>query len=175
MTLIKRYGNRRLYDMDRSSYIKLDDVGDMVRRGDDFQVVDAKTGKDLTRRVLTQILVEDARQGSSGPPIEFLRHLILASDPEMQGFLNWYLAQALDAYKSMRSDWKNDLEKPQAQSSAGPTPTVPAPPKDPDASKGCEEPDAESGPLLEEMQELRRRMAEMEKFLTDKKAPPVGP
>lgn len=145
MILIKRYGNRRLYDMSRSSYIKLPDVADMVRRGEHFKVVDAKSGKDLTRRVLTQILVEDARQGPGGPPLEFLRHLILASDPEMKDFLNWYLAQALDAYERMKHDWQQGRATP---------PVPPAPSR---ARGGS--PDES---LADEMRELRRRMEEME-------------
>lgn len=148
MILIKRYGNRRLYDMSRSTYIKLPDVADMVRRGEHFQVIDAQSGDDLTRQVLTRILVDDSRQGSGGPPLEFLRHLILASDPEMRDFLNWYLAQALEAYDRMRHDWKAGRATP-------PVPPAPADRKPPAEQK-------DSDALAEDLRELRRRMEEME-------------
>ena len=145
MILIKRYANRRLYDMSRSAYIKLVDVQDMVRRGEAFKVIDAKTEKDLTRHVLTQILVDNARRETGGPPLEFLRHLILASDPEMQDFLNWYLAQALEAYKRTQDDWREGQAAP---------PVPPAPKKKALAKN--------SASLADEMDELRRRMEEME-------------
>lgn len=146
MILIKRYANRRLYDMSRSSYIKLDDVADMVRRHEAFKVVDAKTDQDITRRVLTQILVDGARQGDDGAPLELLRHLILASDPEMRDFLAWYLAQALEAYDQMKDDW---------QQGEGHPPKPPLPPR--------LKPQTEESSLADEMRALRLRMEAMEK------------
>ena len=75
-TIIKKYANRRLYDTGRSSYVTLDDLCIMVKEGHDFVVVDAKSGEDLTRQVLTQIIVDQEAKGENMLPIPFLRQLI---------------------------------------------------------------------------------------------------
>jgi polyhydroxyalkanoate synthesis repressor PhaR len=64
--VIKKYGNRRLYDSAGSRYVNLDDIAELVRAGQNVQVVDAKTGKDLTRVTLTQIITEDAKDKPTG-------------------------------------------------------------------------------------------------------------
>ena len=75
--IIKKYANRRLYNTETSSYVTLEDLGEMVRSERDFLVYDAKTGEDLTHSVLTQIIVEEeGRTGSNLLPIGFLRQLI---------------------------------------------------------------------------------------------------
>ena len=76
--VIKKYANRRLYDTSGSRYINLEDIAARVRNGKDLQVVDAKTGEDLTRVTLTQIIVEDAKGQPTGLPLELLRQLIEA-------------------------------------------------------------------------------------------------
>ena len=73
---VKKYANRRLYNTETSSYITLDNLADMVRAGRDFVVYDAKSGDDITRGVLTQIIVEEESKGSSMLPTNFLRQLI---------------------------------------------------------------------------------------------------
>jgi polyhydroxyalkanoate synthesis repressor PhaR len=78
--VIKKYGNRRLYDSSNSRYVNLDDIAEFIRAGKDVQVVDAKTGQDLTRVTLTQIITEDAKDKPTGLPLELLRQLIVASD-----------------------------------------------------------------------------------------------
>lgn len=100
--LIKKYGNRRLYDTAGSRYVNLDDIAEFIRRGKDVQVVDAKTGKDLTRVTLTQIITEDARDKPTGLPLELLRQLIVASDEVRQEFVMWYLKSAFDAYQKVQ-------------------------------------------------------------------------
>jgi len=77
--VIKKYGNRRLYDTANSQYINLDEVARMVRDGRDIQVVDAVTGEDLTRTVLTQIVVEQSKGEDSAFPLDVLRQMIAAS------------------------------------------------------------------------------------------------
>src|ERR1700729_595505 len=75
--VVKKYANRRLYNTESSSYITLDNLADMVRKGRDFVVYDAKTGEDITRSVLTQIIVEEeGKQGQNLLPTAFLRKLI---------------------------------------------------------------------------------------------------
>jgi polyhydroxyalkanoate synthesis repressor PhaR len=100
--VVKKYGNRRLYDTSASCYVNLEDLAEMIRAGADVQVVDAKTGQDLTRVTLTQIIMEDARDKPAGLPLELLRQLIVASDHARQDFLMWYLKSAFDAYQKMQ-------------------------------------------------------------------------
>lgn len=100
--VIKKYGNRRLYDTAGSRYVNLDDLAALVRSGKQVQVVDAETGRDLTRVVLTQIITEDAKDKPTGLPLELLRQLIMASDEVRQEFLMWYLKSAFDAYEKVQ-------------------------------------------------------------------------
>ncbi len=100
--LIKKYGNRRLYDSSSSQYVNLDDIARLVREGKQVQVVDAKTGQDLTRVTLTQIITEDAKEKQTGLPLELLRQLIVASDEVRQEFVMWYLKSAFDTYQKVQ-------------------------------------------------------------------------
>ena len=97
---IKKYANRRLYDTESSSYITLDRLAAMIREGRDFEVVDAKTGEDITRQVLTQIIVEEeARGGETMLPVNFLRQLIGLYGGSMQSAVPDYLDAAMDAFQ----------------------------------------------------------------------------
>jgi polyhydroxyalkanoate synthesis repressor PhaR len=100
--IIKKYPNRRLYDTSAGKYVNLDELAAMIRQGADIQVLDAKTGEDLTRVVLTQIIVEDAKGQPTGLPLELLRQLIMASDRAGQEFIMWYLKSAFDAYQKVQ-------------------------------------------------------------------------
>ncbi len=100
--VIKKYGNRRLYDTAGSRYVNLDDIAALVREGKEVQVLDASTGKDLTRVTLTQIITEDAKDKPTGLPLELLRQLIVASDEVRQEFVMWYLKSAFDAYQKVQ-------------------------------------------------------------------------
>jgi polyhydroxyalkanoate synthesis repressor PhaR len=100
--LIKKYGNRRLYDSSSSQYVNLEDIARLVREGKEVQVVDAKTGQDLTRVTLTQIITEDAKEKQTGLPIELLRQLVVASDEVRQEFVMWYLKSAFDTYQKVQ-------------------------------------------------------------------------
>jgi polyhydroxyalkanoate synthesis repressor PhaR len=102
--IIKKYANRRLYDTESSTYITLDRLAQMVREGREFQVVDAKTGEDITRQVLTQIIVdEEARGGETMLPINFLKQLIGLYGNSMQNFVPQYLEAAMDAFQRNQS------------------------------------------------------------------------
>ena len=97
---IKKYANRRLYDTASSAYITLDRLAAMVREGREFEVVDAKTGEDITRQVLTQIIVdEEARGGATMLPINFLKQIIGLYGNSMQSFVPQYLEAAMDAFQ----------------------------------------------------------------------------
>ncbi|HEU5481481.1 MAG TPA: polyhydroxyalkanoate synthesis repressor PhaR [Sphingomicrobium sp.] len=96
---IKKYANRRLYDTESSSYITLDRLAEMVREGREFEVIDAKTGEDITRQVLTQIIVDEESRGSTMLPVNFLKQLIGLYGNSMQAVVPEYLEAAMDAFK----------------------------------------------------------------------------
>jgi polyhydroxyalkanoate synthesis repressor PhaR len=96
--VIKKYANRRLYDTESSSYITLDRLAEMVREGREFEVVDAKTGDDITRQVLTQIIVDEEARGSTMLPVNFLKQLIGLYGNSLQGAVPQYLDAAMDAF-----------------------------------------------------------------------------
>jgi polyhydroxyalkanoate synthesis repressor PhaR len=96
--VIKKYANRRLYNTARSSYVTLDDLAKMVRAGQDFAVYDAKTGEDITRSVLTQIIFEEEAKGQSMLPTNFLRQLIALYGDVLQGAVPSYLEASMEAF-----------------------------------------------------------------------------
>ena len=112
--VIKKYGNRRLYDTAGSRYVNLDDIAGFVRQGKDVQVVDAKTGQDLTRVTLTQVIMEDAKDKPTGLPLELLRQLVIASDEVRQEFVMWYLKSAFDAYQKVQDAVQSRLGEVQS-------------------------------------------------------------
>lgn len=95
---IKKYANRRLYDTNTSSYITLEDLCEMVKKGVEFVVVDAKTDEDLTRQVLTQIIFEQESKGYSLLPIKFLRTIITFYGGRMQKLLPPYLEASMENF-----------------------------------------------------------------------------
>ena len=105
--IIKKYANRRLYDTTNSRYVNLDDVAALVRDDRNVQVVDAKTGQDLTRVTLTQIITENTKERPGGLPLELLRQIIMASDQVGQEFLTWYLKSAFDTYQKVQDAVQN--------------------------------------------------------------------
>jgi len=109
--IIKKYGNRRLYDTSTSRYINLEEIATLVREGKEVRVVDAKTGEDLTRVTLTQIIVEDAKGGPTGLPLELLRQLIVASDHAGREFVMWYLNSAFNAYHKVQESLQSGLSE----------------------------------------------------------------
>ncbi len=96
---IKKYANRRLYDTESSAYITLDRLAEMVREGREFVVVDAKSGEDITRQVLTQIIVDEESRGSTMLPVNFLKQLIGLYGNSMQAVVPEYLDAAMEAFK----------------------------------------------------------------------------
>ena len=148
--LIRKYPNRRLYNTSSRAYVNLNDLAALIRQGEDVQVVDAKTGEDLTRLVLTQIIVEDAKDAPTGLPLELLRQLIRASDRAGQEFIMWYLKSAFDTYEKVQGavqDRLNDVRSA-ALSPLNLVKNLLTPPPEPKAE--------------DEVEQLRRRVAEME-------------
>lgn len=98
--IIKKYANRRLYNTQSSSYITLDDLARMTREGLDFQVLDAKTGGDITHAILTQIIMEEEANGEQMLPVSFLRNLIGMYGNSMQELMPHYLDATMDNFRA---------------------------------------------------------------------------
>ena len=96
--VIKKYANRRLYNTDTSRYVTLDDLCTMVKEGSEFIVYDAKSGEDLTRQILTQIIFEEESHGEHLLPINFLRQLIGYYDNSLKGFVPHYLESTMQTF-----------------------------------------------------------------------------
>jgi len=96
--VIKKYANRRLYNTDTSSYVTLDDLCTMVKDGAEFIVYDAKSGEDLTRTILAQIIFEEESSGEHLLPINFLRQLIGFYDNSLKGFVPHYLESTMQTF-----------------------------------------------------------------------------
>ena len=108
IVIIKKYANRRLYDTSTSTYVVLDDLSEMVKKGEEFKVEDAKTGEDLTRQVLVQIIFE---QESKGMPLfqpNFLRNLIRYYDDNLNTTLPGYLEGMMEMFHQNKAKM-NDL------------------------------------------------------------------
>ena len=109
--VIKKYANRRLYNTATSAYVTLDDLAQMVRDGVDFVVFDAKSNEELTRSVLTQIIVEEESRGESLLPIQFLRQLIGFYGGQMQGVLPGYLQLSMDNFSKSQDQFRDQMSK----------------------------------------------------------------
>ena len=96
--VIKKYANRRLYNTQTSSYVTLDHLCEMVKEGVEFEVLDARSGEDITRSVLTQIIFEEETKGHNLLPIKFLRQLIRMYGDSMQAFLPGYLDLSMESF-----------------------------------------------------------------------------
>ena len=107
--IIKKYANRRLYDTSTSSYVTLDHLSDLVRREVDFEVVDAKTGEDLTRQVLTQIIFEKENKGEGALPVNFLRKLISFYGAGSQSLLPAWLEMSMNSLAESQENWKSAI------------------------------------------------------------------
>ena len=147
--IIKKYENRRLYDTGASRYVNLDEVAHLIREGVDVQVLDARTNKDITRVILTQIIMEDAKGTEHNLPLDLLRQLIIVSDRVTHDFLSWYLSTVSEMYQKAQNTL---FERPRelVRSLFGSTPV----PNE-----------------AEELEVLRRRVKELEQRLSQA-APP---
>ena len=109
VVIIKKYANRRLYDTESSTYITLERLAEMVRQKRDFQVVDAKSGEDITRSVLTQIIMDEESRGSTMLPVNFLRQLISMYGDQMQAVVPQYLEASLDQLQRNQSQLRETM------------------------------------------------------------------
>ncbi len=110
--VIKKYANRRLYNTGTSAYVTLEDLAEMVRKGEDFTVNDAKSGDDITHSVLTQIIFEqEAKTGNTLLPVSFLRQLISFYGDQMQMVVPSYLEHSMSALTDQQEQFKDQMSK----------------------------------------------------------------
>ena len=110
--VVKKYANRRLYDTSTSRYVTLEDLALMVREGRDFVVQDAKSGEDITRSVLGQIIFE--QEGKDGPsllPTEFLRQIISYYGDQMGAMVPSYLEQSMTAFQKSQDEMREQMNR----------------------------------------------------------------
>ena len=108
--VVKKYANRRLYNTATSSYVTLEDLAKLIKEGGDFVASDAKTGEDITRSVLTQIIVEQEQKGQNLLPISFLRQLIGFYGDSMQFLVPGYLEQSMIAFARNQEQMRKNLQ-----------------------------------------------------------------
>jgi polyhydroxyalkanoate synthesis repressor PhaR len=108
---IKKYANRRLYNTGTSTYVTLEDLAVMVKDGEDFVVFDAKTGEEITRSVLTQIIFEQENKGTNLLPITFLRQVIRFYGDSMQLLLPRYLEMSVDNFTREQEKFREHMSK----------------------------------------------------------------
>jgi polyhydroxyalkanoate synthesis repressor PhaR len=190
--VIKKYANRRLYNTATSTYVTLDDLSRMVKEGQDFAVFDAKTGEDITRSVLTQIIFEEENKGEATLlPINFLRQLIRFYGDSMQGMVPGYLEFSLgnllkdqdklrhqmlesfggDAFKTMEELAKRNMQLFQDSLkmfpgfSGGLPAGFPNPFMPGQTERAAGKPPAASGPSKDDLQSLKDQLAAMQQKL----------
>ncbi len=108
--IIKKYANRRLYNTQSSKYITLDFLAELIRKNVDFQVVDAKSGEDITHSVLTQIIMEEENTGEGMLPVNFLRQIIALYGNSMQGKVPAFLDGAMDNFRKSQKQFQTVVE-----------------------------------------------------------------
>ena len=109
--IIKKYANRRLYNTSSSSYITLEDLAGMVRENIDFQVLDAKSGDDITHQILTQIIMDEEANGEQMLPVGFLRQLIGMYGNSMQSMMPSYLEASMANFRQNQANIRDAFEK----------------------------------------------------------------
>ncbi len=108
--IIKKYANRRLYNTQSSKYITLDFLAELTRKDLEFQVLDAKTGEDITHNVLTQIIMDEEASGQNMLPVGFLRQLISLYGDSMQSMVPGFLESSLDNFRQNQRQVHNAIE-----------------------------------------------------------------
>ena len=183
---IKKYANRRLYNTGTSTYVTLEDLATMVKEGEDFVVFDAKTGEDITRSVLTQIIFEqENKEGQNLLPINFLRQLIRFYGDSMQMLVPRYLEVSIESLTQEQEKFRQQISQAFGAGAFGPLAArgpgapehgdVPARLHDVHAVRaarggrprrgGRRAPPAAGGLDTDEIDDLKRQMEEMQKRL----------
>lgn len=105
--LIKRHGNRRLYNTDSKSYVNLEELAEIVRAGQDIRVVDSKTDEDVTKTVLIQVILEEEKNDSTVLPTDFLFQVLRSRETSMQDFFRNHLSASFEAYMKTKEEFDN--------------------------------------------------------------------
>ncbi len=183
--VIKKYANRRLYDTSTSAYVTLEHLSALVRDGKNFTVQDAKTGQDLTRSVLAQIIFEQENRKEGVLPVSFLRQLIQFYGDSFQSMLPAYLELSMQNFTSQQEKWRDymttalgDENKAKAfdeqvrknmemfeETMRFFTPFVPKTPSAPRGDDPAAPPGAEPPASTEVIRALQKQMADMQKQL----------
>src|SRR6201994_838471 len=178
--VIKKYANRRLYNTQTSSYVTLDHLAHMVKEGTEFEVQDARTGEDITRSVLTQIIFEEEAKGQNLLPIKFLRQLIRFYGDSLQAFVPGYLDMSMESFTKNQGAMRDRIAEAlgggnqmienmtrqnlqlfeNAMAMFPPFGNVGAA-KAETAKKPASAPSEEVADLKEEMEQMRRQLAEL--------------
>jgi polyhydroxyalkanoate synthesis repressor PhaR len=163
--IIKKYGNRRLYNTAESRYVNLDEVAQMIRDGFDVQVIDANTNEDLTRLILAQIIVENAKVPESGFPLDMLRQMVIASGKITQESVLNYTKTMLDMYRNAYRAFSPPLtpfdlfQSMMSTQGHAPNPSPSPPPAPPREDNNAS--------AQAEVKDLRRRIEELEKMVAN--------
>ncbi len=173
---IKKYANRRLYNTSSSSYITLDDLAEMTREGVEFEVVDAKSGDDITHSILTQIIMDEEASGEQMLPVSFLRDLISMYGNSMQSMMPQYLEATMSNFRTNQAKIQEAFREGLGKTPIGKIhetnmavmrafgeAILPG-------SRGKAEPEESADPSSsdgEEIDALRKQMAEMQKKLDE--------
>lgn len=168
--LIKKYENRRLYDATNSRYVNLEDVAQILKDGDDVRVVDAASGNDITRLILTQIIVEDAKTPDSSFPLDLLRQMIVSSGRASQETALRYMKAMLDLYQdSYRA--MSPAMNPFSFFQQG-RPAAPAAATNGEQAAATEAPDSEAAELRQRIAQLEKRVASLSGAKSGARKPP---
>jgi polyhydroxyalkanoate synthesis repressor PhaR len=161
--IIKKYENRRLYNTLTSQYINQEQVAQLVRDGYDVRVIDAASGEDITRLVLAQIVLEDAKTPNSVFPLDVLRQMVVASGKATQDSALRYLKSILDMYQSAYRALPSTLGPLDPMRTAWAAPAAGAETNDVSQRAGVRPaPAAEVSPEAAKVNELQRRIEELE-------------
>jgi polyhydroxyalkanoate synthesis repressor PhaR len=180
--IIKKYANRRLYNTQTSSYVTLDHLAGMVKDGTEFEVQDARTGEDITRSVLTQIIFEEEAKGQNLLPIKFLRQLIRFYGDSLQAFVPGYLDMSMESFTKNQGAMRDRI----AEAMGGGNQMIenltrqnlamfertmqmfsPFGSVTPSARKPADEPPPEEKPASSDVETLRREMEAMRRQLSE--------
>lgn len=152
-TVIKKYSNRKLYDLNRSRYITLEEIGELIRQGGRVKIVDAETQEDLTNITLVQILLEEEKRRNV-LPVSFLHQLIKYGEI-YQDFFRQYLSSTLDSMVSMHRDAEKGIQRWTKLGGLGETAPAKEPPNEESASASVK---MELESLKEKLKELEQKL-----------------
>jgi polyhydroxyalkanoate synthesis repressor PhaR len=166
--VIKKYENRRLYDTTNSRYVNLEEVAQLLQQGNDVQVIDATTNEDITRLILTQIIVDDAKAPNSNFPLDLLRQMVIASGRASQESALKYMKAMLDIYQNTYRAMAPPLNPFDFMQNLRADRDIPVDERRPSATQapsGAQRREAEP-PDSDEVKELKKRLAELEKLVS---------